>query len=96
MPDYTPSNFGTPVAVAESGSVVTLASAHPTRKGISIYNKSTNNLYISPAVGVTTSLFMHLIGPGGLYEFPFEYDGALHGIWDGSSHTGAALVTELK
>lgn len=79
--------------VASSASNVTLLSANSSRRGGTIYNESTADLYIK--LGVTASLtdFTVRMIPGSYYETPYNYTGRIDGIW--VSANGNARITEL-
>lgn len=77
-----------------SASSGTLLSANTERKGASVFNDSTVNLYMSlSASASSTSAFTVKMSPGQYYEVPYGYLGAVTGIWD--SATGAARITEF-
>lgn len=79
--------------VAGSASSVTILSANTDRKGASVYNDSTVNLYMSlSSSSSSTSAFTVKLAPQQYYEVPFGYLGQMTGIWD--SATGNARVTE--
>lgn len=79
--------------VASSVSNVTLLSANSNRRGATIYNESTSDLYIK--LGATASLtdFTVRMIPGSYYENPYGYTGRIDGIW--VSANGQARMTEL-
>lgn len=89
------SNTATPTLANVSGSAssVTLIASNTARKGATIYNDSTVNLYVKFGSAASTTSFTVLMLPGGYYEVPFSYTGIITGIWD--SATGAARTTEL-
>jgi hypothetical protein len=81
-------------SVAGATSNTQLLAANTVRKGATIFNDSTADLYL--ALGTTaasTSNFTIKLPAGGYYEAPFSYSGEIRGIW--SSATGNARVTEL-
>jgi hypothetical protein len=91
------------VPVSSSVSATTVASAttstqllasNTVRKGASIWNASTANLFIDLAATVTTAAYAVELLPGGYYELPFGYTGAISGIW--SAANGSALVREFS
>lgn len=72
--------------VASSVASQTLLAANPARKCFSIFNLGTEDtLYIrlgdAPAA---TNDFAVRILPGGYYESPINYTGAVQGVWDGA------------
>lgn len=91
----TPSTSGTatPTSVVASAASVPLLAANSARKGTTIWNNSTANLYIELGATASTSAFTARLGAGGYYEVPFTYTGAISGIWDVAN--GSALVREL-
>ncbi|NEU77391.1 hypothetical protein PI95_034210 [Hassallia byssoidea VB512170] len=91
----TPSTSGTVAAtsVAASISSVSLLAANSARKGTTIWNNSTANLYVELGATATTSAFTARVSAGGYYEVPFTYTGAISGIWDAVN--GSALVREF-
>lgn len=94
---------GTPTAtaaalssVAGSASSVSLLAANSSRKGATIFNDSTANLYVAFSATASTTAFTVKIVGGGYYELPSTavWTGAVSGIWD--TATGSARVTELS
>jgi hypothetical protein len=92
----TPSTSGTatPTSVASSITSVSLLAANSSRKGTTIWNNSTANLYVELGATASTSAFTARLGAGGYYEIPFTYTGAISGIWDAAN--GSALVREFS
>ncbi|MBW4572652.1 MAG: hypothetical protein KME31_33155 [Tolypothrix carrinoi HA7290-LM1] len=91
----TPSTSGTatPTSVAASITSVSFLAANSGRKGTTIWNNSTANLYVELGASSSTSSFTARVGAGGYYEVPFTYTGIISGIWDAAN--GSALVREL-
>ncbi|MCC5641128.1 hypothetical protein LC593_35970 [Nostoc sp. CHAB 5844] len=87
------SSTSTPSTVAASITSVTIIAANSTRKGLTIWNKSTANLYIDFDSAASTTDFAVNVAAGGYYEMPFNYTGVISGIWDAAN--GNALVREL-
>lgn len=85
---------GTPSNVASSASSVTILAANSSRLGATIYNDSTQVLYLLLGSGTASSsnYSVQLVG-GAYYEVPFNFKGQLTGIW--ASASGNARVTEL-
>jgi hypothetical protein len=76
-------------------SSVLLASENFLRAGVSIYNNSSNNLFVRCSESAaTTSVFTARITSQGYWQTPYGYQGAIQGVWDGAS--GNALVTEFN
>lgn len=81
-------------SVASSGSSVTILASNGSRLGATVYNDSTQILYLLLGTGpASTSVYTLQIGAGGYYEVPFNFTGQLTGIW--ASANGNARVTEL-
>ena len=70
-----------------------LLAVNPRRIGAIVANNATTRLWLH--LGDTASQFSHtaVIEPGGYYEVPYGYTGAVSGIWVGSF--GSAQVTEF-
>ncbi len=87
----------TQTSVASSASSVSLLAANNARKGATIYNDSTQILYLKlGATASTTSYTIQLPAAPAVnsyYEVPFGYVGAIDGIW--ASANGNARITEL-
>lgn len=81
----------------------TLAAANPARTGLTVYNKSTANLFLKleagADIGVGTESYTVRLVPDAYYELPFTdsgvWTGVVDGIWDAADATGCALVGEL-
>ena len=80
-------------SVAGNASSVSLLAANAARLGATIYNDSTANLYVRLGSTASSSNFTIKLAPNDYYEVPFNYTGAINGIWD--SATGNARITEL-
>jgi hypothetical protein len=83
----------TQASVASSGSSVTLLAASSTRLGATIYNDSTQILYLKLGATASTSSYTIQIAANGYYEVPFYYTGVIDGIW--ASANGNARITSL-
>lgn len=82
--------------VASSATSVTILASNTSRKGASVYNDSTQILYLNlQGNAASTSNYTTQIGPQGFYELPPPaiYTGTITGIW--ASANGNARVTEL-
>jgi len=90
---FPASNTATRINTAASTVSVLLAPANAARKGATIWNNSTSNLYIELGATPTTSSFSVKISADGYYELPFSYIGLINGIWDAAN--GSALLREL-
>lgn len=90
----TPSTTGTLSNVSGSASSVTLLASNTSRLGATIYNDSSAILYIKLNSGAaSTTSFTYKAMPEAYYEVPFNYTGAITGIW--ASATGSARVEEF-
>jgi hypothetical protein len=89
-PTSSTSTSSTVAAATTSGTVL---AANSSRKGATIWNNSTANLYIDFDSAASASDFAVKISAGGYYEMPFSYTGIISGIWDAAN--GNALVREL-
>ena len=88
------STGSTATTVASTTSNQVILAANASRKGATIWNSSTANLFIQFGAVATTSAFTaQLSAGGGYYEIPFNYTGIISGIW--SAANGNALVTEF-
>lgn len=87
------SSTSTPTSVNSSTSSVTILEANVARKGGTIWNRSTADLYIDFDSAASTTDFLARLSAGGYYEIPFNYTGVISGIW--SAANGSALVREL-
>lgn len=90
----TTSGTSTPSNVAGSATSVTVLASNSSRKGGTVYNDSTAILYLLLNSGsASTTSFTTKLFPDDYFEIPFNYTGALTGIW--ASATGSARVTEF-
>jgi hypothetical protein len=90
----TRSATGTASTVASSATSVTILAANANRLGASVFNDSTQVLYLllGSATASATVYSVQLL-PGAYYEVPANYTGQLTGIW--AAANGNARVTEL-
>lgn len=79
--------------VASSATVVTLLAANRKRKGASIFNDSTQILYVKLGANASATSYTSKVGVSGLYEVAHEYTGIVTGLW--ASANGNARVTEV-
>ncbi|MBW4480499.1 MAG: hypothetical protein KME54_27595 [Tolypothrix brevis GSE-NOS-MK-07-07A] len=102
MPLYNPtsvtvasSTSGVAIAssVIASFSSVSLLAVNPSRKGATIFNNSTANLYVELGEIANIQDFTVRVASFGYYEIPFTYTGEISGAWDAVN--GAALVREF-
>lgn len=69
--------------------------ANANRKGATIFNDSTEVLYLALSDEVASATnYTVKMAPGGYYEVPFGYTGEINGLWANNA-SGAARVTEL-
>lgn len=79
--------------VASSATSVSLLAANSSRKGATIWNASTATLYLDLDAAATMTDYAAKLDPGGYYEVPYSFTGAISGIW--SAANGNALVREF-
>lgn len=87
--------------VASSATVITLKAANVDRMGLSVYNNSTQRLFIKFGTGASTIDYSVVLGPldststGDYWEHPqgYIYTGIVTGCW--FSANGSAHVTEF-
>ena len=83
----------TSATIAASTTSAILLAANPARKGASFWNNSNNNLFIDLDESASAANHTAKLIPQGYYELPFNYVGAISGIWDGTS--GGCFVREF-
>ena len=71
----------------------TLLLSSKIRNSFSIYNHSTNILYLKFGSGINYDSFSLAMGSNNLYESPNGYSGEVWAIWD-NPVTGSAQITE--
>lgn len=79
--------------VASSASSVTLLASNANRLGASIFNDSTQVLYVKFGSAASATSFVVKMAAADYYEVPFAYSGIITGIW--ASANGSARVTEV-
>lgn len=80
--------------VASSATNVTIRAANTARRGLIVFNDSTEVLFIKFGATASSSSFTYKILAGGTYEMSQPiYNGIVDGIW--ASANGNARVTEL-
>lgn len=81
-------------SVAGSATTVSILASNAARKGATVYNDSTQILYLAFAASATTSAYTVQIASQGFWEMagPSMYTGAISGIW--ASANGNARITE--
>ncbi len=81
--------------VASSASSVTLKASNASRRGLSIFNDSTQTLYLKLGATASTTSYTVQVPSQGFYELPqVVYTGVIDGIW--ASANGNAYVTEIS
>jgi len=80
--------------VAGAASDTLLLTSNLNRKGAAVFNDSTAILYLKFGSGASSSSFTIKMEAAAYYEVPFQYVGALYGLW--ASATGNARVTEVS
>lgn len=89
-----PATAGTLSNVASSATSVQLLAANPDRKGVAIFNDSTQVLKIKYGTAASATSFTYEIPAAGTWNMPFPiYTGIIHGIW--AAANGNARITEL-
>ncbi len=91
----TKSSTGTPSSVNSANSDTTILASNSSRLGASIYNDSTQILYLLVASAVSsTSTYTVQVSPQQYFELPgpYIYTGVIKGIW--AAANGAARITE--
>ncbi len=80
-------------SVAGSASSVSLLASNASRLGATIFNDSSAILYLKLGTTASTTSYTAQLASNAYYEVPFNYTGAIDGIW--ASATGNARITEL-
>ena len=86
---------GTTTQVASSATNVTLKASNAARTGLSVFNDSTQILYLKLGATATSTSYMVKMAAGSYWELPLGralYTGIVDGIW--ASANGNAYVTE--
>ena len=84
---------GTASNIASSATNVTLLASNASRRGATIYNESTQVLYLKLGATASATSYTVQVGASAYYEVPFNYTGIIDGIW--ASANGNARITEL-
>lgn len=80
--------------IASSATSVTLQASNAARRGLLIFNDSTQILFVKFGAAASATSYTVQIAAGGYYEMPAPiYTGTVDGIW--SSANGNARMTEL-
>lgn len=90
--DY-PATTGAQTSVAANSSATTILASNANRLGASVYNDSSQILYLLASAGTpSTTSYTVAMAANSYYETPFHYTGAITGVWASSS--GSARVTQ--
>lgn len=81
--------------VSRSNASQSLLASNASRKGATIFNDAAANLFVKFGTTASSSDFTIRLQSNDYYEVPFNYTGAIDGIW-ASNGTGAARITELS
>lgn len=87
------SSVSTISSINASVTNVTIIPSNTNRIGATIFNTSSNDLYIKLGVTAALNSFSVIISSGGYYETPYGYVGQVDGIWIAAD--GKAVITEL-
>lgn len=101
--DYGGPTASTTTVVEASQVSQTLLAANTSRRGCTVYNNGTSDLYLKLGANASSTDFTLIVAPGGYYEVPFKWRGVVSGVWPsalagtgtGTYADGEALVTEL-
>lgn len=89
-----PAATGVTTSVASSATPVTLAAASSARLGLTVYNDSTQVLYLLLGAGTASAtVYTVQLMPGAYYEMPFRFTGIVTGLW--ASANGFARITAI-
>ena len=89
------SGTATPANVAASVSSVTLMASNASRLAGTIFNDSTDTLYVNFGATASTTAFVVKMSAGQYYEIPQPcYSGVINGLWSGTN--GAARCCQLS
>jgi hypothetical protein len=81
-------------AIEATGTAVLATGDNSGRRGLSIYNGASTQLYCKWGSGVSSSSFSFILQSGDYYEMPYRYTvEPLYVMWDGSP-VGNAMLTE--
>lgn len=87
------SSTGTTTPVDAATTETPLLAANSNRKGATIYNDSSETLYIDFNASVSATDYAVSLGQDDFYEVPYGYTGIIYGIWTGN--IGKARVVEF-
>lgn len=85
---------GATSSVASSATPVTLKAALAGRRGLTIFNDSTQVLYVLLGAGTASAtVYTVQMSAGAYYELPYMFTGIVTGLW--ASANGNARITEI-
>lgn len=87
------SSVVTATSVTAATTNTSLLASNTNRKGATIWNNSNATLNLELGGSAGASAYTAQLAPGGYYEVPYGYTGAIAGIW--SAANGSALVREF-
>lgn len=90
-----PARTATHTNVASSATVVDLCAANQGRNGFSVFNDSSQALYVKLGSAASSTSFNVKIAAGGYWEMPdgWGYKGLITGVW--ASANGYGRVCEI-
>lgn len=88
-----PSTSSVLTSVASAIVTTPLLASNPNRRGFTIYNESTQILYLALFATASLTAYTLQMVPGSYFEVPFRYTGAVSGIWPVAN--GFARITEI-
>jgi len=91
--DFSKPSVSTTSSVVSSATNVTLLASNANRLGATIYNDSTQILYVKLGTTASSSSYTVQMDTNSYYEVPFGYTGNIDGIW--TSANGNARIDEL-
>lgn len=90
----TAPNGSTRVDITSSLAAQTFLAANTARRGFTVWNESTETLYLLLATGtVSATNYTVILGPNDYFESPFPYGGVVSGVW--AVVNGGARITEF-
>lgn len=89
----SPATTATARAVTAVTTSAQLLAINTNRKGVTLFNDSTADLFIEFGLTASTTAYTVKIPAGGYYELPFPYTGVISGIW--SAANGKVLIREF-
>lgn len=87
-------SLGNITSVPATGTGILLTGSNANRKGLTVYNNGSTNLYVSLGGAASTASFNVILVPSAYYEGPFSFLGDVSGAWSGTP-TGDALIGEV-